>query len=88
MGVIEALKLANAGVPEAVSVVGYDDLGTEISPPLTTIRSFPEEVGRMAARMLIQRIAGQAIHQRMAIPTELVVRGTTAAPDSVMSAAR
>ncbi|MGH9630898.1 MAG: substrate-binding domain-containing protein [Bryobacteraceae bacterium] len=81
VGAIEALKLAQIGVPECVSVVGYDDLGTAMSPPLTTIRSFPEEVGRVAARTLIEKIVGQASQQRIAIPTELVVRGTTAAPD-------
>jgi LacI family transcriptional regulator len=81
VGVIEALKVAGIAVPDRVSVVGYDDLGTEMSPPLTTIRSFPEEVGRVAARMLIETISGRAMQQRVAIPTELLVRGTTAAPE-------
>lgn len=81
VGVIESLKLAGIGVPESVSVVGYDDLGTEMTPPLTTIRSFPEEVGRVAARTLLANIAGESTEQRIAIPTELVVRGTTAGPE-------
>jgi DNA-binding LacI/PurR family transcriptional regulator len=81
VGVIESLKLAGIAVPESVSVVGYDDLGTEMTPPLTTIRSFPEEVGRVAARTLLSNIAGDSTEQRIAIPTELVVRGTTARPE-------
>ena len=80
VGAIEALKLAGMAVPADVSVVGYDDLGTGMNPPLTTIRSFPEEVGRTAARMLIDRLAGRAEQSRIAIRTELVVRGTTAPP--------
>jgi DNA-binding LacI/PurR family transcriptional regulator len=83
VGVFEALKLVNLDVPGSVSVVGYDDLGTEMSPPLTTIRSFPEEVGRVAARMLIGKISGETSQQRVAIPTELVVRGTTASPAKI-----
>lgn len=83
VGIIEALKLANLRVPESVSVVGYDDLGADVSPALTTIRSFPEEVGRAAARMLVEHIDGHASQLRVAIPTELVVRGTTAAPVTV-----
>ena len=37
-----------------VSVIGYDDLGRDQNPPLTTIRSYPEEVGRIAAKMLME----------------------------------
>lgn len=81
VGVMESLKLARIAVPESVSVVGYDDLGTGMAPPLTTIRSFPEEVGRVAARTLLANIAGDSTEQRIAIPTELVVRGTTAGPE-------
>lgn len=80
VGVMEALKLAGISVPDDVSIVGYDDLGAGTAPPLTTIRSFPEEVGRVAARILLANISGDATEQRIAIPTELVIRGTTAAP--------
>ncbi len=78
MGAIEALKLAGVRVPEDVSVIGYDDLGHDMRPQLTTIRSFPEEVGRIAARVLIDTLAGNATRSRIAVPTELVVRDTTA----------
>ncbi|MEX2261300.1 MAG: GntR family transcriptional regulator [Bryobacteraceae bacterium] len=80
MGVIEALSMAGIEVPQRMSVIGFDDLGREVSPPLTTIRSYPEEVGRIAAKMLIDRLTGAATHVRVAVPTELLVRGSTAAP--------
>lgn len=82
MGVMEALKLAGIAVPEAVSVIGYDDLGRDRNPPLTTIRSHPEEVGRIAARMLMEELDGDGAStpSRVAVPTELVVRGSTAPP--------
>jgi DNA-binding LacI/PurR family transcriptional regulator len=80
MGLMEALKLAGVDVPSQVSVIGYDDLGRDQNPPLTTIRSYPEEVGRIAARMLIEELDGQPSPSRVAVPTELVVRGSTAPP--------
>jgi LacI family transcriptional regulator len=80
MGIIEALKLVNINVPEQISVIGYDDLGRDQSPPLTTIRSYPEEVGRVAALMLLEELDGRKAPNRVAVPTELVVRGSTAHP--------
>lgn len=80
MGVLESLSLAGIPVPQQMSVIGYDDLGRDMTPPLTTIRSHPEEVGRVAARMLIQKLAGEPTESRIAIPTELAIRGTTARP--------
>jgi len=82
MGILEALKLAGIAVPGQVSVIGYDDLGRDRNPPLTTIRSYPEEVGRIAARMLMEELEGDPAPtpSRIAVPTELVVRGSTAPP--------
>jgi LacI family transcriptional regulator len=80
MGLIEALKMADISVPQQMSVIGCDDLGRGVNPPLSTIRSYPEEVGRIAAKMLIDQLAGASTPARIAVPTELVIRGTTAAP--------
>lgn len=80
MGLIEALKMADISVPEQISVIGCDDLGNDINLPLSTIRSYPEEVGRIAARMLIDQLSGASTPARVAVPTELVIRGTTAPP--------
>jgi LacI family transcriptional regulator len=80
MGAMEALKLAGIGVPGDISVIGYDDLGRDQNPPLTTIRSYPEEVGRIAARMLIEQLEGDPAPNRIAVPTQLLVRGSTAPP--------
>jgi DNA-binding LacI/PurR family transcriptional regulator len=79
MGLMEALKIAGVEVPQQMSVIGCDDLGRDTQLPLTTIRSFPEEVGRVAARMLIDQLTGIATPGRVAIPTELAIRSTTAA---------
>lgn len=58
-GVARALNEANLRIPQDVSVVGYDDMpmAAFMSPPLTTIRIEREELGGMAARRLIERVA-------------------------------
>ncbi|WP_349371712.1 LacI family DNA-binding transcriptional regulator [Salinarimonas sp.] len=72
-----ALRARGLRVPVDVSVVGFDDVpAAEVaSPPLTTIRQPVEEKGRVAARMLLD--GGRA---HVILPTELVVRASTAPP--------
>lgn len=78
-GAIEALDTAGIRVPEQVSIVGYDDLGISFSPPLTTIRTDLEEVGRLAMKVLRRRIQGSPDSGPMIVPTDLVERGSSAA---------
>ncbi|GAC1401168.1 MAG: LacI family DNA-binding transcriptional regulator [Ktedonobacteraceae bacterium] len=70
-------------VPEYLSVVGFDDipLTSVIDPPLTTIRQFPAELGKIATQRLLAMI-NQGIMQfeAVVIPVELVVRKSTAVP--------
>jgi DNA-binding LacI/PurR family transcriptional regulator len=66
-------------VPEHVSIVGYDDLGISVSPPLTTIRADLEEVGRLAMEVLRRRIQGNPDSGPVIVPTDLVERGSSAA---------
>jgi LacI family transcriptional regulator len=77
MGTMEALNLAGIPVPDEISVIGYDDLGGSTKVQVTTIRSFPEEVGRTAVSVLIDRLAGRPTPKCIAVATELMVRGTT-----------
>jgi LacI family gluconate utilization system Gnt-I transcriptional repressor len=54
-------------VPGAVAVMGFADLpiaaGTE--PALTTVQVRADEMGRRAGAMLLQRLAGAAVPQRI-----------------------
>jgi len=61
IGALTALKEVGLRVPEDVAVVGFDDsrLSSFINPPLTTVRTPTEEVGRAAARLLFNLIQGQ-----------------------------
>ncbi len=82
IGAIEALTLAGIEVPEAMSVVGCDDLG-EGTRALTTIRVDLMEVGRQAAKTLLDSIEHGIDPQIILMPAQLVVRGTTAVPSRV-----
>ncbi|MGA2113876.1 MAG: GntR family transcriptional regulator [Bryobacteraceae bacterium] len=85
LGAMEALAVGHISVPGDISIVGYDNLG-QGSSSLTTIRSDLMDVGRLAARRLLQWIeTGQAPEQRTTVPVELVVRGSTAAPPDVVA---
>lgn len=83
-GAMQALKRAGRRIPEDVAVVGFDDMGAaaHTSPSLTTVRQPFYEMGRIAARLLLERMSGTPLpSQPVILPTELIVRGS-----SVMSA--
>ena len=53
-------------------------LASRLEPPLTTLRVPVKEFGRISAEMLIERIrTGRSSRQRVVLPVELVVRGST-----------
>lgn len=86
-GVIRAADDLGMRVPADVSVTGFDDspLAAQGRPALTTVRQDVEEKGRAAAAALTTAIGhakagttGEAPH--ILLPTELVVRDSTAPP--------
>ncbi|BDZ40332.1 LacI family DNA-binding transcriptional regulator [Microbacterium suwonense] len=82
LGAMRALREAGRGVPESVSVVGFDNMGmaADFQPPLTTVHQFFDRVGTAAVGMLIDQIE----HRRRTPPglvgTALVTRASTAPP--------
>lgn len=75
-GVYKALRDSNLSVPEDISIVGCDDTaGTWLYPRLTTIREFPEQLGKQMVEMVLNRIADPDLaSQRITVPTELIKR--------------
>ena len=65
-------------VPEDVSVVGFDDQRSSpyLTPSLTTVRAPTEEVGRVAARQMINLIRGRQADPLTLLPTEIVIRNS------------
>ncbi|XVQ09835.1 LacI family DNA-binding transcriptional regulator [Spirillospora sp. CA-255316] len=83
LGVLDAARELGLDVPADLSVVGFDDLPQSVDarPPLTTVRQPLVEKGRLAARTLLDLIAGTApAERRVLLPAGLVVRDTTAPP--------
>ena len=80
LGAIGALREAGRRVPDDVSIVGFDDipLAAYFDPPLTTVRLPAYELGHAAGRALLERIADREIPPRTLLPTELIVRASTA----------
>ena len=83
IGVYSAASQAGLRVPHDLSVVGFDDYSLDpwLVPPLTTVRQSLAEMGEAAARMVMDLANGIPLRsKRLEFPTELVVRGSTAAP--------
>lgn len=81
-GVYSALRELDIAVPDEVSVVGINDTqGAFLSPELTSVREFPEELGRHLAEFVLKRMqAPLQPAQELTIPTQLVHRASVAAP--------
>jgi DNA-binding LacI/PurR family transcriptional regulator len=79
IGLMAAAQSAGLNVPDDLSIVGYDDLAMSAwtNPALTTVRQPIVEKGRIAARLLIQRMKGKAVSSPAPLETRLVVRGST-----------
>jgi DNA-binding LacI/PurR family transcriptional regulator len=80
IGAIWAFQEAGLRVPEDISVVGFDDVPIAVfsKPALTTVRQPLEQMGRIAARTLIERIENGAEYTpEIVIEPDLVVRAST-----------
>lgn len=75
-GVYRALRDSGLRVPNDVSVAGCNDtVGAWLYPGLTTIREFPEQLGRSMVETVLRRIENPRVApQCITIPTELVKR--------------
>lgn len=85
LGVYEAAASVGRAIPNQLSVVGFDDLSEArwLSPALTTVRQPVREMGRAAARMLLQLLSGEELEtQRLELATVLVTRGSATEPNA------
>lgn len=77
IGVYRALYELDMAIPQAVSVIGFDNLPyTELmNPALTTVHVPRLELGRIGATMLLKLIAGEPLDMtRIVLPTQLIER--------------
>ncbi|MEW5872381.1 MAG: LacI family DNA-binding transcriptional regulator [Chloroflexota bacterium] len=81
MGVLEAAREAGLKVPEEISVIGYDDIEVAEYLGLTTIRQLMYESGQRGVELLLD-VLEEPNEEPVCevLPTELIVRNTTAPP--------
>jgi LacI family transcriptional regulator len=82
-GAVNALARRGVSVPRDVSVMGFDDTvdAARFNPPLSTVRQPLREMGELAGEIVCRLIDATATSPaRITLPTELVVRESTAPP--------
>ncbi|WP_341679375.1 LacI family DNA-binding transcriptional regulator [Niveibacterium sp. SC-1] len=82
-GAMVAIREAGLRIPKDISIVGFDDIpaATLVTPNLTTVRQPIHQMGRSAVYTLLALMAGiQPATHIATLPTELVVRASTAPP--------
>lgn len=79
LGSMNALKEANISVPKDLSLISINDLSVSqyLSPALTTVKVFTEDMGEMGINVLKNRIEGINTHpKRIMLGTQLIERET------------
>ena len=82
IGAVAECHERGLAVPADVSITGFDDMeiAALMTPALTTVHFPTSDLGAYAANHLLLRLEGKAVDLRCKLPTELVVRASTAAP--------
>lgn len=77
-GILRALHEQGMDVPEEISVAGFGgyEMGAVTYPPLTTVAFDYEEVGRRAAKMLLQLLSEEAVASIADFPPHLIERSS------------
>ena len=85
MGAYKALRDLKIGIPEQMSLVGFDDfpLAGHLQPPVTVLKRPNTSMGRKTAELLLERIGkgeeGRKIKPRnIVMPTKLCIRNSCA----------
>jgi DNA-binding LacI/PurR family transcriptional regulator len=80
LGALQAIYECGARVPSDIAVVGYDDMAwaSSLNPPLTVIAQPTQELGRVAAQLLLDRIRDPKLPFRhIMLDTHLIVRASS-----------
>jgi DNA-binding LacI/PurR family transcriptional regulator len=82
MGVLRAAKEAGLQVPQALSILGYDDIAAApyLDPPLTTIAQAKYTLGQKALEMALDVIQQREDVRDILLQPRLVVRASCAPP--------
>jgi LacI family repressor for deo operon, udp, cdd, tsx, nupC, and nupG len=84
IGFIGVARRRGLGVPQDLSVVGFDDIrfASYIDPPLTTVAQPMRQIGEGTVRLLLEILRGAQAPESVTLPHSLIVRKSTAPPRS------
>ncbi|NIS81975.1 MAG: substrate-binding domain-containing protein [Anaerolineales bacterium] len=78
LGAMLSIRETKLRIPEDIALVGLDDIPAAklVHPPLTTISQMQEDIGRIAAEMIFERIEGTAPDEPRLVemPYKFIVR--------------
>jgi LacI family repressor for deo operon, udp, cdd, tsx, nupC, and nupG len=81
LGAMRTIRRAGLRIPEDISVIGIDDHPLAALTDLTTVRQPVIDQGAHAAKILLELLRGnEDLDQAVTVPTQLVIRRTTAPP--------
>jgi LacI family transcriptional regulator len=82
LGALQAIAEFGLRAPNDISLVGMDDIpyANFLSPPLTTVNLPSYRAGQIGIQMLLEMDELNTSVQRIVLPTHLVERSSTAAP--------
>ncbi|MHB8128121.1 MAG: LacI family DNA-binding transcriptional regulator [Mobilitalea sp.] len=77
IGAMKAIKELGYNIPNDISIISIDDIDTAqyVSPMLTTVHVPMEELGKMTAKILIDRIEnGKSLPVKIELPFNITIR--------------
>ena len=80
MGVLHTIRRAGLRCPEDISVIGFDDHQLARVFDLTTVAQPAFQQGALLARQILARVLHGDPATTTELPTQLIIRGTTAPP--------
>ncbi|MFJ9884774.1 LacI family DNA-binding transcriptional regulator [Streptomyces sp. NPDC091287] len=78
VGAMDKAEELGIDIPGDVALIGHDDasFASLVRPRLTTVRYPAPDVGRAAARLLIERLDGRVARKTVRVKTQFIPRGT------------
>ncbi|TCN26691.1 LacI family DNA-binding transcriptional regulator [Mesobacillus foraminis] len=79
IGALKAVHEAGIAVPDAVSLIGVNDISVSkyVHPPLSTVKVYTEVMGETAVDLLLERMGDRQIAKTVTVSTKLEIRGSS-----------
>jgi LacI family transcriptional regulator len=80
LGALQAIHEHNLEIPRQIAIVGFDEMpwAGSLRPALTTVEQPAVEVGRTAAKLLLERISEPTLPRRQVVlGTRLIIRSSS-----------